>query len=438
MNKPTDEKGRRRVVLVALDWCRPGGPTLPLGHANLLAALRQNPEVDALGHVLAVNQPDFCPIDAVESIAQACGGRLADVDDICLGTFVWAEPHVRGVMQSLRRAGFRGRFVLGGPQITYATKETVTLYPEATVFIRGYAEQTLPAVAATGEPQTPAGVQFANSCVTEPGLSVVDLGSLPSPYLTGILGVQPRAVRVHWETSRGCPYACAYCQHREADEARLVRAFGSDRLTAEARLFASQAAQEVMLVDPVFNWGDHGSRVLDLLVGACLRGKVSMQCRFELVTEDFLDACGRLNAFPEFGLQTIHEVECRAVNRRNNMDQVEQVILELHQRKMRFKVDLMYGLPEQTLQSFRESVDFCLSRRIPVVRAFPLEVLRGTALERQATRWGLRWDEDAIPKVIESNTFDCRDWAEMNRIAGALRRTEGHHPPSLESLMSRS
>ena len=75
---------------------------------------------------------------------------------------------------------------------------------------------------------------------------------------------------------------------------------------------------------------------------------------------------------------------------------------------------------------------WCLERGVPVLKAFPLMLLRGTRLERERRRWGLVENDDVIPAVVRSNTFDEGDWQWMAGLSEALRMTEGRHPPIRE------
>ena len=57
---------------------------------------------------------------------------------------------------------------------------------------------------------------------------------------------------------------------------------------------------------------------------------------------------------------------------------------------------------------------------MPVVRSFPLMLLRGTGLDQDRARWGLVESDDVVPVVIRSDTFSETDWREMRSIAQAL------------------
>jgi hypothetical protein len=155
-----------------------------------------------------------------------------------------------------------------------------------------------------------------------------------------------------------------------------------------------------------------------------------------MVDEAFLDTVQKLNVTLEFGLQSIHKREYMAVGRPNNMAKIEQVLREVQRRQIKNEVSLIYALPEQTLKSFQDSVIWCLSLGIPVIKAFPLLLLRGTELERQKEQWSFVVKEGDLPMVVSSNSFSSSDWQEMELIANALSQTENCHPPSLADLMS--
>jgi hypothetical protein len=47
-------------------------------------------------------------------------------------------------------------------------------------------------------------------------------------------------------------------------------------------------------------------------------------------------------------------------------------------------------------------------------------------MERDRARWRLVENDEAIPLVVESNTFSRSDWAEMRRIAEQLSKNAVH------------
>jgi hypothetical protein len=419
------------LTLVSLDWTRDKDPRVPLGHASLLAAL-EDAAVAATGLSYPVNDEGFEPDDTLREIRRRIEPHNGAAHTVGLGVYVWNEQYVQYLGQALRRLHPELRIVLGGPQISYSGPGLEERYPFADVFVRGYGEEALVELAAAEAPRPIAGVHWAGTHdLRQP--TRVDLQALPSPFTTGLLNLQDQRF-VRWETKRGCSFRCSFCQHREAGKRLTRNELAVARLTQEIELFCQSGVKDIAVLDPIFNQGPHFMAVLQEFVRRRFDGRLSLQCRFELVEEGFLDLAAQLDCRLEFGLQTIHRKEGTAVNRPNHMPKVEKIIDALHQRDINFEVSLIFGLPSQTLASFRESVDYCLRRKVPVVKAFPLMLLRGTELDIERDKWGLVESDDPIPMVVSSDTFSRAEWKKMAQLSEALKATEGHHPRELTAL----
>jgi radical SAM superfamily enzyme YgiQ (UPF0313 family) len=415
-----------------MDWTRDKDPRVPLGHASIVAALR-SASLDVQAFSFALNSPDFSEERVLESILDCASGVEAGRVDIGLGVYVWNDGVVKRLLGALRQRGFRGRIILGGPQISYAAAGLEQLYPEADVFVRGYGEEAMVALARTSERIQFTGLHWAGH--VDLGLQAqADLGRLPSPFLDNVIELSGSQRFIRWETQRGCPFRCSFCQHREAGSRLRRRDIPLARLEREIGLFVGSGVDDIAVLDPLFNLGDHALAVLRTFRRLDYRGRLSLQCHFSTLDDEFLEACEGLDVRLEFGLQTIHEREARAVGRVNHPDKVDEGIRKLHAHGFPFEVSIIFGLPEQTLESFRRTVDYCLRQGVPVLKAFPLMLLRGTQLERERARWGLEENRQLIPSVIRSNTFDEGDWRQMEALAEALRRTEGRHPGWVEAL----
>ncbi|CAG8546181.1 1229_t:CDS:2 [Gigaspora rosea] len=128
-------------------------------------------------------------------------------------------------------------------------------------------------------------------------------------------------------------------------------------------------------------------------------------CRIEMVKEEFLNKVVELNDTAE----TVLEFE----------------------RNIKIEVSLIFGLPGQTITTFKKSIDFCFNHKVPVIHAFPLMLLRGTPLHERKAELGLvesfeialteidRVQTD-IPHVVASPSFTYEEWKEMSKIAESL------------------
>ena len=95
---------------------------------------------------------------------------------------------------------------------------------------------------------------------------------------------------------------------------------------------------------------------------------------------------------------------------------------------------MIYGLPRQTLNSFRESLHWAHSTGATRVAAYPLMLLRGTEMHRRRLALGLREAltprpasddgrlQDFIPHVVQTPTMSTAEWLRAGRLAQAAAR----------------
>jgi hypothetical protein len=84
-----------------------------------------------------------------------------------------------------------------------------------------------------------------------------------------------------------------------------------------------------------------------------------------------------------------------------------------------FGFDLMYGLPDDTLPGFCDSLDFALGLYPNHLDIFPLAVLPGTALAARAEAIDLKHLQVPPYTLIASPTFNTDDMLKAQKLAGA-------------------
>jgi radical SAM superfamily enzyme YgiQ (UPF0313 family) len=423
------------IILVELPWGRNKDPRIPLGHASLLASLNINTSCNIFSIVECINDDDFS-IDRIFDRIFKLLQTKKNISTIGFGVYVWSEDTIQQLISRIRESGFRGKIVLGGPQISYCGPTLEENYPQADIFVRGYGEIALASIINHQEKIVLQGVHYAGD-VDLVEQTQVDLEILPSPWLTNVIDINNQ-IFIRWESQRGCPFKCGFCQHKEAG-ARLVKKwFDTSRIQSEIEYFCQQKVQDIAILDPIFNSDQRANNVLQHFIDNDYTGRLSIQCRAEMMNDDFIEKASKLNVRLEFGLQTIHNSEGKAVNRNNNISKVETVLKKVAENEIDYEITLIFGLPKQTLASFQQTVEWCLIRKVPVIKAFPLMLLRGTEVEKRKGEWGLVESEDSMAVVLESNTFSKDDWKIMSQISEALKATEGNHPDNIEQLLDNS
>jgi hypothetical protein len=193
----------------------------------------------------------------------------------------------------------------------------------------------------------------------------VDFSEIPSPYLTNEILISENQKMVRWETQRGCPYKCSFCSHRDLTKNKVYK-HGKDKILEELALFKTKKVKRINIIDPVFNAGKDYLAYMQHIYELGLSAELTLQTRFEMIKGEtgklFLDLSEKTNAHLEFGVQTIIPDEYNAINRPNDNNLIGKLLPELKSRNISYEISLIYGLPFQTLDTFRYSIDFLLSK----------------------------------------------------------------------------
>jgi radical SAM superfamily enzyme YgiQ (UPF0313 family) len=414
----------RQVLFISFDLIRTGEIEKPLAIASLLSYLKKDSELtDKMDFLhLSINSLNHREKTDISNYEQYLAGyNFEKISFIAISAYIWNEYLTNGFIRKLREFGFVGKVILGGYQITYDDKSTLSInYPDAQIFISGYAEQSLKELFLMEEPiDNPL---FLNA--------PVDFAQLPSPYLTQEIQIPVGTSMLRLETKRGCPYRCSFCAHRDLTYNKVFK-HPLEKVFEELSLVRERQVKKVNILDPIFNSGKEYLEVMKEINRSNTQTIFTLQSRFENIKgasgSEFLNHCSEGNYHLEFGLQTSDLFESQAINRKNNGDQIESALIELQERNISYEVSLIYGLPGQTLDSFRRSIDFVQSKGCNTVKAFPLMLLRGTELFAQKQKWNITEEvigDFDIPLVTSSSTFNREEWGKMDEIASSLSAHE--------------
>lgn len=414
----------KQSIIVSFDLIRPGELNQSFAIGSLLAFAKQHKEYgnDFAIHYISINSFEtLTHFDANYFEKHFKAINFSEIDTIAISAYIWNEPLINPLIKYLRQIGFHNKIALGGYQITYGNAVQLEQeYPDCDIFISGYGE--LGFVKAIQSQKTTR-KQFINESV--------DFAQLPSVYLTNELTIPMHQPMVRMETKRGCPYRCTFCAHRDLTKNK-VHVHHLDKVFQELSLFRSKNVKRINILDPVFNAGNQYLQVLEEIDRLRFTETTfTLQTRFELIQgkvgQQFLSLAERTNSHLEFGIQTIIPAEYKLVNRPNKPDHIASLFHDLNQSGISYEVSLIYGLPNQTVDSFRQSIDFLASNGCTNMTAYPLMLLKGTELYHQKDDWQMKEEsigEFDIPVVTSSNSFNKDDWHRMNELAEELRKND--------------
>lgn len=408
------------VTLVAIHH-EQSPQAMPLGLACLKAALQADPE---LGRSADCHILDVWPGEPAAQVA----GRIVRTRARVVGftVFSWNLPLVRDCLACLDGQLPGCQVVLGGPE---AFNPRLADWPGVAAVIQGEGESAFlewirpqaAGLAGSGRLE-PAGAggpgRPGGRCQLIQGRAE-DVSRLASPWLSG--AIKPADYGgVLWELARGCPFRCTYCF--ESRSVPGVRPVPLERLEAELLGFARQQVAQVFVLDPTFNADKSRVRTLLALIRRhCPDTHFHFEIRAEFLDEEQARLFAEGPCSLQIGLQSAHPAVLARLGRPFVPEQFRRKIRLLNQSGAIFGLDLMYGLPGDTLEGFGQSIDWALELEPNHLDLFPLSILPGTRLHEDASGLGLDWDEQPPYRVRSGPGFAAADMDRAGRLAAATR-----------------
>ena len=215
-----------------------------------------------------------------------------------------------------------------------------------------------------------------------------------------------------WEMTRGCPYRCAFCFEGRGNKS--VRPFPLSRLQKELDLLVQHEVKEIFVLDPTFNMDkERTTAILDMLIEQSMPDThFTFEIRAELLDESSVKRFSSLYCSLQIGLQSCDVQVCKHVGRNLNPTLFKHNIELLNRYGVVFGLDLIIGLPDDTLEGFHRSIDFAISLKPSNIDIFLLSLLPGTPLASQGDHYGLRWEKTSPYSVLSTPTMDEHDIAQ--------------------------
>ena len=354
--------------------------------------------------------------------------------------YIWNISQIRQICRQLRKIRPDTWIVWGGPEVSHDAAERLAgeasvdliisgegetpflnllrrLFPDPdSVMARTAAEIGLDSVPGLTWRESGSGIIRSN-----PASSLLKPNEWTFPYSDeDLLALGSRII--YYETSRGCPFCCAYCLSALDKEVRfrpLPQVFAElDRLIA-ARL------QQVKLVDRTFNClPERACQIWQYLLDR--RDAISRTNFHFEVAGDLLDdrSVALLNQAPpgliqlEIGVQTINPEVLRAVNRSMRLDRLKEQVRKLRRGgRVHLHLDLIAGLPGEDLDCFSRSLDFVWDLWPQQLQLGFLKILPGSPMQQLATKFGYLWQDDPPYEVLQTDRLNYADLDRLKTIA---------------------
>lgn len=415
---------RRRVLLCQLP-IPPVGPTPVHGNVPLAAGyLKMYAELKGVGERYAI---DILPTPEANNFGDAAlVEAILRRDPWMVGftCYLWNIDRTLWILEQLKARKPELITLVGGPEITGDNDWTIR-HPAVDYAAIGEGEQTfvelLNAIEVDGKLSRLA-APFGIPGLHERGMTarplfrkpLPNLNEISSPYLAGILDAADEKMLL-LETIRGCVYKCKFCYYPKSYDALYY--VDEEKIRANLRHARERGVSEVVLLDPTLNQGRNFDKFVELLAEENPDRQFTYfgELRAEGIKESTAKLLKQANFTEvEIGLQSIDPLAMDLMDRKNNMKAFERGVKSLLDVGIDVKVDLIIGLPGDTVDSVRRGLDYLHTNRFfSRIQVFNLAILPGTAFRMEAEQLGLQYQSRTPYYVMKTPTLDLNDMYEL-------------------------
>jgi radical SAM superfamily enzyme YgiQ (UPF0313 family) len=233
--------------------------------------------------------------------------------------------------------------------------------------------------------------------------SPADLGEMPSPF---DLNLMPAGAVAYLETYRGCPMSCRFCEWGTPEQVKTV--FSADYIARELRAFETLQTPAVFLLDAGLNLNLRAFRNLreaNRQTGFLKKTLFWAEIYPSVIRDEhyeFLQEIGP--SYLGVGMQSMDQAVLKLHQRPSDSPRFEQAVRDLA-AVTSIELQIIFGLPGDTPDGFRRTLDYALS--LPAsVRVYHCLVLPDALMTRSLKDWDMRFDPLHLAMV------SCKGWSE--------------------------
>ena len=312
--------------------------------------------------------------DKVDEYIEQCKNS----DILLCSCYVWNWEITNYFAKKVKENNPNCFIIFGGPQVPNNSDKFFDTYPHVDIIVHGEGEVVLAEILEAYIKDK----NFSNILGIEtkefrnpPQPRINDFNSLPSPYLTNLIWeLVDKDEDVEWiaawETVRGCPYACTFCDWGSATGTKM-RKFEEEKIFKELEWFADNKIPYIDHCDANFGiYPERDMKIAKKVKELSLKtgypetfhptfAKFSSEKIIPIAKE--LQEAGVLRAVT-LAVQSLDEVTLDIIKRANiKFDKFSNLTKSFRDAGIPTYTEIIRALPGETLQSFKKGLETMIS-----------------------------------------------------------------------------
>lgn len=350
-------------------------------------------------------------------------------DVVAFSCYIWNITKTLGICEIINEK-HNCKIVLGGPEVAYRPKDILEKYSFIDYVLSGEGEWTFSDFldGLSGDLALVAGLSYREDgrIITIPEKQYTD--TPPSPYCDEFFEKLNGRI-TYIETSRGCPYRCAFCLSGRCSPLRF---FETEGVKKDIIRLAQSGTQTVKFVDRTFNANAERANEILLFIkenygkeipqGVCFHFEIAG----DILKESTLEI---LASMPygavqlEIGMQSFNEETLKKINRKTDTKKLTENIRKLVSfGNMHIHIDLIAGLTGEDFGSFKNSFNTAYSLGAHMLQLGFLKLLHGADMREDSEKYPCEFHDEPPYEVTSSPWLSAEEIQTLKRCEDAVDR----------------
>lgn len=352
-------------------------------------------------------------------------------DIISFSSYIWNIEKTLELCEILKNKT-NCTIILGGPEVSYRARDILENYSFVDFVLSGEGEKSFPAFVES----------YINNCDFSKvsGLSYRENENIisipeeectstpPSPYNEEFFDNLKGRIS-YIETSRGCPYRCAFCLSGRCSPLRF---FDIEQVKNDILKLSQSGTKTIKFVDRTFNArADRANELLEFILSNYGEKIPQGTCfHFEIAGDILKDSTMEiLSKAPkgvfqlEIGMQSFNEETLKAINRKTDTKKLVENIKKLILfGNMHIHIDLIAGLTGEDIKSFERSFDIGYSLKANMLQMGFLKLLHGAEMRDNSEKYPCEFNPNPPYEVTSTPWLSNDEIKMLKKCEDALER----------------
>ena len=367
----------------------------------------------------AVSDPEISArydIEIVDTTTRTDGVKISEQilehspQVVAYPVYMWNYDQMAASVRIIKKSNPEITIILGGPLVTYTPDDVFQANPDVDIIVCGEAGEIRfkQLLKSDFSPRTLSEIKKIayrdedGTIIHTGGQVQEDVSQIPSIYETKALDLNDgRRHTVFIETFRGCPFSCGYCIW--GPESNMIHRFDLDLLCRDIEIiYNNPNVEAVVFTDACLFYTRVRAKVICDAIASCPRRiPTVLTLDVHVLDEEMVMYLNKINLYQNqyhFGLQTTNPKALNFLKRPGGGESETYLhkigILRDVLPSAEVSFDIIYGLPGDDYEHFRESVDFTLNLKPSKIHFSPLLLLPGTEFYVEREAYGFVYDDE--------------------------------------------